>query len=73
MRWLVLLTLALPAGAQTGSTGIDCFCTDRSGARVELGQVICMDVDNRQYRARCEMSLNVPMWREVSKDCGTSS
>ncbi|WP_099594108.1 hypothetical protein [Paramylibacter kogurei] len=52
----------------------ECYCTDRTGNRVELGQQICMQVDGRSYTARCEMSLNVPMWREVStNECVTSS
>ncbi len=51
---------------------IDCYCTDRSGGRVELGQTICLYVDGRAFMARCEMSLNVPMWRETGESCTTS-
>ncbi len=51
---------------------IDCYCTDRTGGRVELGQSICLYVDGRAFMARCEMSLNVPMWRDTGESCTTS-
>ena len=50
----------------------DCYCTDKTGARVELGQTICLNVDGRAFMARCEMSLNVPMWRETGRNCLSS-
>ncbi|WP_414478930.1 hypothetical protein [Ruegeria lacuscaerulensis] len=50
----------------------DCYCTDKSGARVDLGQMICLKVDGRMFMAQCQMSLNVPMWREVSEGCLSS-
>jgi hypothetical protein len=52
---------------------IDCFCTDKSGSRVELGQTICLQVDGRMFVAQCQMSLNVPMWREMQQGCLSSS
>lgn len=51
---------------------IDCYCTDKNGNRIELGQTICLYVDGRAFMARCEMSLNVPMWRETGENCTTS-
>ena len=51
---------------------IDCYCTDKTGSRVELGQTICLHVDGRMFMAQCQMSLNVPMWREVQKGCLSS-
>lgn len=56
-----------------GSKVIDCFCTDKTGSRVELGQSICLNVDGRRFTARCEMSQNVPMWREQKDGCVTSN
>ena len=50
----------------------DCFCTDRSGARIELGQQLCLQVDGRMFTAQCQMSLNVPMWRKLHDGCATS-
>ncbi|TLP64472.1 hypothetical protein FEE96_11920 [Parasedimentitalea maritima] len=78
-RAVIALTLALlaqPAASDvTGPGGktIDCFCTDRSGSRIELGQTICLQVDGRMFMAQCQMSLNVPMWREVQQGCLSSS
>lgn len=68
--------LSLPAGADVTSPSgktVECYCTDRSGARVELGQTICLQVDGRMFMAQCQMSLNVPMWREVEQGCLSSS
>ena len=56
-----------------GGKTIDCYCTDRSGSRIELGQTICLQVDGRMFMAQCQMSLNVPMWREVQQGCLSSS
>jgi hypothetical protein len=79
MRNLVLtlsLTIAATAASAdvTGPGGkvIDCYCTDTSGGRVELGETICMFVDGRAFMAQCQMSLNVPMWREVQDGCLSS-
>ena len=74
---LELLIFGLAASAvQAQDTGelpglpvIECFCTDRTGGRVELGQTICLMVDGRAYLARCEMSQNVPAWRDTGSDC----
>lgn len=52
---------------------VDCFCTDKSGARVDLGQTTCIQVDGRMFTAQCQMSQNVPMWRETSQGCLSSS
>lgn len=67
------LVLMMATGAYAGgSDDRDCYCTDKSGARVELGQTICLNVDGRAFMARCEMSLNVPMWRETGSNCLSS-
>ncbi|NOE25712.1 hypothetical protein [Ruegeria sp. HKCCD6157] len=50
----------------------DCYCTDTSGSRIELGEMICLQVDGRMFTAQCQMSLNVPMWREVQEGCLSS-
>ncbi|MBW4708083.1 hypothetical protein KX928_09815 [Roseobacter sp. YSTF-M11] len=72
----VLVWLALPAVADVTSPSgktVECYCTDKSGDRVELGQTICLQVDGRMFMAQCQMSLNVPMWREVQQGCLSSS
>ncbi|MFV0515624.1 MAG: hypothetical protein ACK5MY_18585 [Jhaorihella sp.] len=50
----------------------DCYCTDTQGQRIELGETICLMVDGRMFMAQCQMSLNVPMWREVRQGCLSS-
>lgn len=72
----LLFLIAAPALADvTGPGGrtVDCYCTDTQGARVELGQMICLRVDGRMFMAQCQMSLNVPMWREVAQGCLSSA
>ena len=67
---------ALPAMADVTSPSgktVECYCTDRSGACVELGETICLQVDGRMFMAQCQMSLNSPMWREVEQGCLSSS
>ncbi|WP_293574274.1 hypothetical protein [Phaeobacter sp.] len=55
-----------------GGRTIDCYCTDKSGARIELGEYTCLQVDGRMFTAQCQMSLNVPMWREIQNGCLSS-
>lgn len=72
---LILLAAAAPALADVTSPSgktVDCYCTDRAGARVELGETICLSVDGRAFMAQCQMSLNNPMWREVAPHCLSS-
>ena len=68
---LALIPLATTAWADAtiGGKTVECYCTDKTGARVELGQVMCLEVDGRRFTAQCQMSLNVPMWRELRNDC----
>ncbi|MCX8953204.1 hypothetical protein OU790_07135 [Ruegeria sp. NA] len=72
---LALLLTTTPALADyispDGKTR-DCYCTDTSGSRIELGEMICLQVDGRMFTAQCQMSLNVPMWREVQEGCLSS-
>lgn len=74
-RLLIILTvLAPPAMADGMMNGVpvDCYCTDQKGQRIELGETICLQVDGRMFMAQCQMSLNVPMWREISPGCLSS-
>ncbi|MEL7125250.1 MAG: hypothetical protein AAGK30_03420 [Pseudomonadota bacterium] len=73
---LISLSLVSPALADVTSPSgktVECYCTDRGGSRIELGQTICMQVDGRLFMAQCQMSLNSPMWREVEEGCLSSS
>ncbi|KAA0914789.1 hypothetical protein FLO80_11865 [Aquicoccus porphyridii] len=71
---LALLMLPTPAlaDATIGGKTVDCYCTDRSGGRIELGETICLHVDGKMFMAQCQMSLNVPMWRKLSDGCLSS-
>lgn len=72
---LVIMMCAAPAMADVVTPGgkvQDCYCTDKSGTRIELGEMICLQVDGRMFTAQCQMSLNVPMWREVQEGCLSS-
>ncbi|MEX0311331.1 MAG: hypothetical protein AB3N17_13935 [Tateyamaria sp.] len=74
--FLISLAFVSPALADVTSPSgktVECYCTDKSGARIELGQTICLQVDGRMFMAQCQMSLNSPMWREVQEGCLSSS
>jgi len=71
----LLLALPLPATADVKGPGgrtIDCYCTDTTGGRIELGETICLQVDGKMFMAQCQMSLNVPMWRKLQDGCLSS-
>jgi len=74
---LALSLLAAPSWAdqysQSKSKTIECFCTDRYGDRHELGDIICLSVDDRSYMAKCVMAQNVPFWRDQNRGCLSSA
>ncbi len=77
MKRLVIIScmLAAPAMADVTSPSgktVDCYCTDTQGLRVELGETICLTVDGRAFMSQCDMSLNVPIWRDTGKGCLSS-
>lgn len=76
MKWLLsiifMLAASLAQGQEAKIKPPDCYCTDKIGARVEMGTMVCMSVGGRDFIARCEMSLNNPMWREISQGCISS-
>ena len=67
---LSLLMVAMPVVTQAKT--VDCYCTNSTGERVELGEMVCLFVNGRSFTAQCQMSLNNPMWREVSEGCLSS-
>ncbi|EAQ01068.1 hypothetical protein OB2597_03484 [Pseudooceanicola batsensis HTCC2597] len=69
---MALAPVPAVADGTIGGKTVDCYCTDSSGARIEMGQVICMEVNGRIFTAQCQMSLNVPMWRELQEGCLSS-
>jgi len=72
---LAFITAAPALADVTSPSGktVECYCTDRTGSRVELGETICLQVDGRMFTAQCQMSQNNPMWREVQEGCLSSS
>lgn len=71
--FLFLGSVALADVTYPSGKTVECYCTDRAGLRIELGETICLQVDGRMFMAQCQMSLNVPMWREVQSGCLSSS
>ena len=79
MRLTILMSILIASAAAAQEAkepqtppplaAIECYCTDRTGTRVELGDTICLTVDGRAFLARCEMSLNSPMWRDTGGAC----
>ncbi|QFS82758.1 hypothetical protein FIU97_08095 [Roseivivax sp. THAF40] len=72
----ILAVICGPALADVTTPGgapIPCYCTDTEGDRVELGEIICLDVNGRVFTAQCQMSLNNPMWRELNEGCMSSA
>ncbi|MEM9734116.1 MAG: hypothetical protein AAF903_11630 [Pseudomonadota bacterium] len=77
----LLFAVALILGAFSTSTassaqtlakkksGPECFCTDKQGQRRELGDIVCLTVGGRSFRAKCVMAQNVPFWRDLSEAC----
>lgn len=76
IRVLALLAVLAPLPAQADATiggkTVDCYCTDSGGGRVDLGQEICLTVGGRAFMALCDMSLNVPTWRDTGRACLSS-
>lgn len=87
--WRFALFFALIAGPlfAEGAKGIqiidgeyvlgayDYFCTDAQGARHEMGEVVCL-INNscsQAWLAKCDMSLNNPMWRKIQDGCPTAT
>lgn len=46
-----------------------CFCTDKQGLKRQLGDIICLTIGSRSFRAKCVMSQNVPFWRDQEEGC----
>lgn len=48
------------------------FCTDATGSRRELGEIICISASCQTWMAKCDVSLNNPMWRKIQDGCPTA-
>ena len=73
---LLAVIVSTPSNAQTyqplpakeGHEYAETYCSNR-GHHVEMGGLSCLRVDGRVFLARCEMSLNSPVWRMVQNNC----
>lgn len=79
---LMIPSLSLAQGLQQSGASAaalskgpyDYFCTGGNGERYELGQIICITASSCQvWLAKCDMSLNNPMWRKVQDGCPVAS
>jgi hypothetical protein len=57
-----------PPPTKDGYKYSDSYCINR-GHRVKMGGLSCLRVDGRVFLARCDMSLNSPVWRMVQDSC----
>ncbi|MEM6479070.1 MAG: hypothetical protein AAF841_13780 [Pseudomonadota bacterium] len=69
MRQIVLLLTFLAGTASAQIKELDCYCGGSQGERFEMGDVTCFTISGRTFTAQCQMSLNTPMWRELSEGC----
>ncbi len=55
--------------------GVEYYCTDSVGARVEVGEVICITASCQTWMARCEMtsSNRMAIWRKTQDGCPGAS
>lgn len=51
--------------------GVEYYCTDSVGDRVEVGQVICITASCQTWMARCEMTASnrMAIWRKLQDGC----
>ncbi len=63
------------AGAYPGLPGVEYFCTDSRGGRMELGETLCITAGCNTWMARCEMAVNnnLAMWRKLQDGCPGAS
>ncbi|MEL6208785.1 MAG: hypothetical protein AAFU72_15185 [Pseudomonadota bacterium] len=55
--------------AKEGYSYPDCYCTDSTGGRVEVGQMACLRIGGREVTSRCEEAENLTIWRHQSDGC----
>jgi len=87
MKWLIASVLLFPAWAfaQDGTPakpksfaelypplpGVEYYCTDAQGGRVEVGGVICVTASCTTWMARCDMAASnrMAIWRKTQDGC----
>jgi len=91
MKRLIVLLLLVPAWAMAQDDapvtpksfadlypplpGVEYFCTNAEGARVEVGGVLCFTASCQTWMARCEMtsSNRMAIWRKMQDGCPGAS
>ncbi|KMW56733.1 hypothetical protein AIOL_001688 [Candidatus Rhodobacter oscarellae] len=80
MAFLLLPNAAMAQGKSMAELypplpGVEYYCTDSHGERVELGQVICVSASCSTWMARCEMTASnrMAMWRKMQDGCPMAS
>ena len=55
--------------------GVEYYCTNADGSRVELGSVICVTASCQTWMAKCEMAASnrMAMWRKTQDGCPGAS
>jgi hypothetical protein len=59
----------VPPPAKEGHSYPECYCTDSSGNRVEVGEMACLQIGSRQVTSRCEKARNLVIWRHQEEGC----
>ena len=91
MKRLIITLLLIPAWAMAQDAipakpksfaelypplpGVEYFCTDATGKRMEIGAVICVTASCQTWMARCEMASTnrSTMWRKLQDGCPGAS
>ena len=68
----LLVPVPALADVTAGGVTIPCYCRDTYGERREVGEEVCLVVDGRAFMGRCEMALNVTIWRDTGAGCVSS-
>ncbi|MEO1316848.1 MAG: hypothetical protein AAFW01_09730 [Pseudomonadota bacterium] len=55
--------------AKEGYSYPDCYCTDSTGGRVEVGELACLRIGGREVTSRCEEADNLTIWRHQGEGC----
>ncbi|MGF1446080.1 MAG: hypothetical protein ACFBRM_07740 [Pikeienuella sp.] len=59
----------VPPTPKPGYSYPECYCTDSRGARVEVGELACLQIGGRNVLSRCEKARNLVIWRHQSDGC----
>jgi len=87
MKWLLTSVLLIPVWAFAQDNGpsapksfadlypplpgVEYFCTNAEGQRIEVGSVICITASCNTWMAKCEMtsSNRMAIWRKTQDGC----